>query len=162
MNEAEVVIQGRLLPGMDRANAAPNYNRETIWSRLRQEHPELRLEEWEAAHLWGPGFGDEAAAGMMLAPKEVNQEHQNRGIEGFLRDLRDEAAAMGWEVHIRAVARSHPRSFAGGMGDSLLQSVQYDVEVARPGEAPRPRAQASFSVGLPPRGKVSGLSVTWL
>ena len=158
-NEVETVIEGRLLEGMDR-DTAPNYNREKIWSTLRKLHPELKLAEWEAAHLWGPGFGDEAAAGMMLAPKEVNQVWQNRGVEQFLRELRGIAAAEGWEIHVRAVARSHARTFAGGMGDSLMQSVQYDFSVGRPGGPKQPFGQVSFSVGTPPGGVVSEPVVT--
>jgi Bacterial toxin 4 len=126
-----------------------------VWADLRALHPELKLTDWEAAHLWGPGFGDEAAAGMMLAPKDVNQVWQNRGVEKFLRELRGMAGDQGLIVRVRAVARSHPRTFAGGMGDSLLQSVQYDFTVEAPGQSPRPYGQVSFSVGTPPGGVVS-------
>ena len=83
-NEVETVIEGRLLPGMNR-DTAPNYNAETLWATLRATHPELQLGDWQAAHLWGPGFGDEAAAGMMLAPNDVNQIWQNQKVESFLR-----------------------------------------------------------------------------
>ena len=153
-NETETVITGRLIAGMDRTTA-PNYNREALWARLRAEHPALKLTDWEAAHLWGPGFGDEAAAGMMLAPKEVNQVWQNQKAETFLRELRELAADGGYEVHVRAVARSHPREFAGGAGDALMQSVQYDFSVSTPGGAKTPFGQITFEVGLPPGGVVS-------
>ena len=166
-NEDEVVVTGRLLEGMDRKNMAPNYNRNKVWSKLRKEHPDLKLDTWEAAHLWGPGWGDEVAAGMMLAPEEVNQVWQNQKAEQFLRDLRDMAADHGLEVHVKAVARSQVRTFEGGVGDALLQSVEYEFSLAPPGETvqfspggrPRlpgkPFGHVSFSVGTPPAGKVS-------
>jgi hypothetical protein len=160
MNEVETTIEGRLLPGMNRPTA-PNYNRDAVWASLKAAHPELRLGDWQAAHLWGPGFGDEAAAGMMLAPEFVNQEVQNRNLEDFVRELRDIAGQQGWEVWIKATARSHPRDFAGGMGDSLMQSVTYDVSVANPGGERVPFAQMSFSVDPPPGGRVSAPKVTW-
>ncbi len=109
---------------------------------------------------------------MMLAPEEVNQVWQNQKAEQFIRDLRDIAAQRGLEVHVRAVARSHVRTFAGGAGDSFLQSVQYDFSLAEPGAtvevspAGKPRlpgkpfGQVSFEVGPPPRGKVSDPTVT--
>lgn len=166
-NEDEVVVAGRLLKGMDRKNDAPNYNRQKVWSRLRKEHSELKLDTWEAAHLSGPGWGDEAAAGMMLAPEEVNQVWQNQKAEEFLRDLRDIAADKGLEVHYKAVARSQERTFAGGLGDALLQSVEYEFNLSAPGESVQfttagrvrlpgtPFGKISFSVGLPPGGRVS-------
>lgn len=43
---------------------------------------------WELAHLWPPRFGDEAAAGIMAAPAEMNQAFQNHGIEPWLQQLR--------------------------------------------------------------------------
>lgn len=55
---------------------------------------------YQRAHLVGPGFGGEAVAGLMLAPHGVNQLVQNKGIEKVLRD----AAALGGEVHVKAVA----------------------------------------------------------
>jgi hypothetical protein len=146
---------------------APNYNRQAVWRNLRKLHPELKIDTWQAAHLWGPGFGDEAAAGMMLAPDEVNLIWQNQKAEQFLRELRDIAAQQGLEVHVRAAARSHPRDFAGGAGDALMQSVQYDFSLAEPGATPtftaagrvrlpgEPFGQITFSVGRPPGGKAS-------
>ena len=161
-NETEVVIEGRLQTGMDRRRStpgrprAPNYNRQELWAILREEHPDLQLDTWEAAHLWGPGFGDEAAAGMMLAPRDVNQVWQNRGVEQFLRRLRKDAADLGLEVRVRAAARSQPRSFAGGLGDSLLQEAEYEFSVGEPGkpDTQKPYGHVSFSVDLPPGGKV--------
>lgn len=89
-------------------NRAPNYNAE--WSRTdlagdiadrlvkrkgldaaaARAEAVAFSENYEAAHLWGPGFGDEAAAGMLWAPKDVNQNLQNGFAEKFARDLQRE------------------------------------------------------------------------
>ena len=45
--------------------------------------------DWQRLHLWGPGFGDEAAAGMMWGPREVNHVWQNESVETYIRAARD-------------------------------------------------------------------------
>src|SRR5262249_30786024 len=85
LDQTAVVIEGRLREPLDRdAPTTPNFNRERFWGALRGEH---NLTGWQAAHLWGPGFGDEAAEGMLLAPPEVNLVWQNANVERLLRRL---------------------------------------------------------------------------
>jgi hypothetical protein len=77
-----VKITGKLQEGLYRGAGkapagkikAPNFNR----SGKLISNKEAGLDSnWENLHLWGPGFGDEAAAGMMKGPKKVNQWYQN-------------------------------------------------------------------------------------
>ncbi len=160
-NSQTVTITGEILPAMDRLRA-PNYNNEEMWRVLRENH---NLPDYQAAHLAGPGFGDEAAAGMMLAPSEVNLVLQNGRAERFLRqDLPALAEAasrrLGRRVSIRyvAVATSHPGTVAGG---AALKEVEYTFSaVMDGGEVTLGRIE--FSVGLPPAGKVSEVNVTRL
>ena len=112
----EVSIEGILLPPLYRGSGTPKQgqikapsfndifvkkqNMADLWSRL----PGLQL--YQIAHLWGPGFGDEAAAGMMWAPRDMNLDTQNSGIEKFLRDYSRDAAHLGMGVFLKATAVS--------------------------------------------------------
>ena len=96
-----VKIQGELQEGLSAGKTkAPNYNRSGKFITNREAGLNS---DWENTHLWGPGFGDEAAAGMMKAPKPVNQWYQNEGIEGWMRDLR-KIAGPGAKVEVEATA----------------------------------------------------------
>jgi hypothetical protein len=95
----------------------------------------------------------------MLAPKEVNQVWQNRGVEKLIRELRELPAKKGAEVHLRAVATSQKRTLAGGAGDSFLSHVQYEFRVVKPGGKPTTAAHISFSGGPPPKGRVYDVKV---
>ena len=157
-NSQTVTITGEIRPALNRA-AAPNYNTEKMWRILRQEHG---LPDYQGAHLWGPGFGDEAAAGIMLAPRDVNLIWQSGRAEKFLReDLPDMAQAASRHfgrpvaIRLRAVATSHPGTVAGG---AALKEVQYTFSIAADGQEVV-LGRVGFSVGLPPRGKVSEVKV---
>ena len=106
-----------------------------MWRILRQEHG---LPDYQGAHLWGPGFGDEAAAEIMLAPRDVNLIWQSGRAEKFLReDLPDMAQAASRHFgspsrsRLRAVAPSHPGTVAGG---AALKEVQYTFSIAADGQ----------------------------
>jgi Bacterial toxin 4 len=152
--EEEVTIDGYLAEGIkNRSVNAPNYNQDPIWGQLRDAYG---LEGWQAAHLWGPGFGDEAAAGMYLAPEAANQLWQNHGVETFLRRLRNRAAQDGAVIRVRATARSYDATVAGGR---TLQDVRYEFSAFTPhGEIKLGRVE--LSVGKPPAGRVSDPKVT--
>ena len=122
-NCENVLIEGWLGPSIkNRPKAAPNFNKDRQWRCLREEYPELS--GYEAAHLWGPGFGDEAAAGIFLAPKNLNRDWQNAGIERFLREVRDLATGTNTRIWLVAKAVSHPRNIYGG---ALLDHAEYEA-----------------------------------
>jgi hypothetical protein len=155
LNETVVEIEGKLqTPIFERAINAPNYNLEKQWGYLRLEHD---LRGWQAAHLWGPGFGDEAAEGIMLAPREANLVWQNAKIEKFLRDMHRRAFAEGAEIQVRAVARSHPRTVSGG---AMLQEAEYTFFITKHGATPKKMGRFSFLVDPPPGGTVHEPSLT--
>ena len=155
-NENVVVIEGRLLqPIKGRAKNAPNYNREPEWTVLREEHG---LQGWEAAHLWGPGFGDEAAAGIFLAHRSINQIWQNQGVEEYLRQLRRLAARRGGVIRVRATATSYERTAYGG---AALKDVKYEFSIVTRGNA-KQLGKVEVSAGRPPRGEVTEPKVTKL
>jgi hypothetical protein len=149
-----VIIEGELRPPLVRATA-PNYNDEAVWATLRDLYPDTA--GYQAAHLWGPGFGDEAAAGMMLAPSEVNLVWQNGWAEKWLReDLQDAAAQVSQHIghpvtiRVRAVATSHPADLAGG---AVLKHVEYTFSAEAAGTRVK-LGKIEFSVDLPPHGTV--------
>jgi len=141
-------------PGRHPPRQRPNYNREGHWRDIRDE---LGVPNYEAAHLWGPGFGDEAAAGMMLAPPEVNQVWQSQGAERFLRELGAEARAAGGEVRVTATATSHGSDVRGG--DALLAEVNYRFSVVDGAGNMVDAKHVSVSVDPPPSGRVHGVEV---
>jgi hypothetical protein len=154
-NENVVVIEGRLLQGIKgRAKNAPNYNRDPEWSILREEHD---LEGWQAAHLWGPGFGDEAAAGMFLTNFDMNQIWQNAGVEGFLRQMRRLAAKRGTIVRLRATATSYERTAHGGVA---LKDVKYEFSTVTGGKV-KQLGKVEIHADPPPGGTVHEPKVTW-
>ncbi|MCZ6855811.1 MAG: polymorphic toxin type 4 domain-containing protein [Gammaproteobacteria bacterium] len=119
------IVVGRLLPGTHRRNfqgSARYFQRGELGLGL----------EWELAHLWAPRFGDEAAAGIMWAPKEMNQTFQNHAVEPWITDLRDSAPPRS--VEITAVATSWDNdvlasryNWSGFKGVEFLKQVTYEV-----------------------------------
>ena len=138
-------------PGRTRA---PNFNSRAPYSRNRNlTEPIFRFlqsrgvpnareiavqfaEHYEAAHLWGPGLGDEAAAGIMFAPKFVNQELQNRFYEKAIRDLYSEATNRGGTVSVVARAKAFPPSVVRAAnlpaGIPFLESMTYEITLSLP------------------------------
>ncbi|NUU19477.1 hypothetical protein HP550_19690 [Cellulomonas humilata] len=154
--EKAVTIEGRVLPSIENRNVnAPNFNKtsEKSGSLFTAKELGLKASDWEWAHLWGPGFGDEAAAGLMLAPRQVNQFAQNRGVEGYIRDLAKRVRAEGGEVHVRATATSWgnptPSGWVPPKGVDFLQTAEYRVTITRPGQDPL-EALVKIDVDEPP------------
>jgi hypothetical protein len=119
------IVVGYLLPATRRRN---------FQGRARYfQRGELGLDaRWELAHLWAPRFGDEAAAGIMWAPTEMNQTFQNHIVEPWITRLRGHAPPRS--VEITAVATSWSGDFlsarygwSGFKGAEFLKRVTYEV-----------------------------------
>lgn len=157
---AEISIDMTLEPGaMTRKAAtaaatgaarAPNFNAQ---ARSRAGGlAAMGLRALERLHLVGPGFGDEAVAGMMLGPKSINQIWQNgellrsngktfrTGIEGFLREMAVDAKRHGGSVQVRATAESWGPSELGGFknpsGEPVFKRASYRFTYAGPDGKP--------------------------
>lgn len=158
-----VKIKGKLKDSLYRGKGkppvgktkAPNYNRSRKFVSNRQAGLDSN---WENAHLWGPGFGDEAAAGMMKAPRAVNQWYQNEGIEGWARDLRkaaDELAKVGGkaaEVEIEATALAwdlHGNSWQPKTQVDFLKRAEYRVKLTTP-QGQKATVTVTIDVPRPP------------
>jgi hypothetical protein len=138
---------------------APGFER-----RLRLPS-EVGLPTYQRAHLWGPGFGDEARLGIMYAPEAVNQAWQNRGVEQAIRDLSALVRQFpGAELRVRAAAHSYPLAdlppalrSALRSGEDVLQSVTYRFQAVAPNGRVLEEWRVDIDVGLPPRGRVEVL-----
>jgi len=87
-------------------------------------------EDWELAHLWAPRFGDEAGAGIMWAPIEMNQTYQNHLLESWLDCLRQ--AAPG-KVKLKAIAISWKGAYLNmyyGWNDQALRGADFLKQVS--------------------------------
>jgi hypothetical protein len=122
----------------------------------------LSGDDWHRLHLWGPGFGDEAAAGMFWGPKRVNLEWQNESIETYIRGLGELAAQRGGRVRVRARAVAWERPTPGGfnppMGENFLKKVNYDISLIRPGEPPT-TITVNLQLAEPPSPAVRSFTV---
>ena len=164
--ELTVKIEGVLLPDRLTRNPAnvggnttlaPSFNAAGPSNQFRFEEMEIRGPKGEPvtmqrAHLWGPGFGDEAAAGMFLAPSKVNLEWQNQMAERYLRDLATRAGAKGGFVRLEATATSWGKDVSlsvGRTGEKFLKQVQYKIELHMPGKKVR-TATVTLNVPKPP------------
>lgn len=110
---------------------APNFNssyRSKCLSdgEVAKRYPNILL--FEMSHLWGPGFGDEAFAGMMWAPTEVNQFLLSRGIEGRIRELYEDTK-HGATVEIVASVQSWNEE---NMIAEFAKAIDYRVTVDGP------------------------------
>jgi hypothetical protein len=147
------VIEGEILSSIPRERA-PNFQ-----SRV----PSARgsgLPGYERAHLWGPGFGDEAADGIMYAPRGVNQFLQNLGIEGVIRQTARQARALGGKVWVTARAEAHPRGTRGlpDVPGDVLKRIEYTVEVEVPGRGRQPAYTVAIDVDPTGRPTISAPS----
>jgi hypothetical protein len=119
------IVVGHLLPATHRRNFQGS-------SRYFQRS-ELGLSPaWELAHLWAPRFGDEAAAGIMWAPQELNQTFQNHVVEPWITSLRDAAPPSSVEITAIAVSWNNDLlasqfNWSGYMGAEFLKEVSYEV-----------------------------------
>jgi Bacterial toxin 4 len=85
------------------------------------------LADYHRAHLVGPGFGGELYEGMMLAPRSVNLELQNKGVETFIRTSR--SAGLDVTLEVRAVGRRLEIPLEDGSIETIdiLREVHYTI-----------------------------------
>jgi putative RNase toxin 4 of polymorphic toxin system len=115
---------------------------------------EIGLANYQIAHLWGPGLGDEARDGMMYAPREVNLAVQAR-VESVLRSLHRMASAQGGTVEVTAGATSYPR--LAWHGHEILKEASYRFSVRFPDGTSSPTTEVRISV--PPPGSSDPVTV---
>jgi hypothetical protein len=84
------------------------------------------LPDYQRAHAWGPGFGDEVADGMMLVHRNVNLKLQNRGVEDAIRRLHQIAEEHGGALLVSVIVTSHPRTPGGPL---LLKTASYRISL---------------------------------
>lgn len=163
----EYLIQGEVLSR--RLYNAPRYNE---WTRAfpdaskiaKTYDPDgsLGFKDYVKAHLWGPGFGDEAAAGIMYTPAMVNR-FQNQTIEEAIREVKRMASRINGKLYLEAMARSHPQ------GDSaptalqrrykILAEVSYVFRIVAPSGETAEVYPVGFSVKPPPSGEIYDINV---
>jgi hypothetical protein len=100
---------------------------------------------YQRAHSQGPGLGVESGEAIRLAPEFVNQALQNRGIEQFLRDLRDIVLQEGDAIHMTTSTETIPNTLR-------LKSIEYQIEIRR-GDSVIPVGDVSIEVEMNGRSR---------
>lgn len=154
-----VTIEGELKDPIPREQA-PNYNASN--KLFDPEGPGLDPKQWQKSHAVGPGFGDEAAAGLMEAPEEMNQLFQNRGVEGWMRDLHQSVKAAGGKVTYKVSVVPWKFPTPGGWsptsGAEFLRIAEYRVNVEIPGR-PSQSITIAIETAPPPVAKVANVTI---
>jgi hypothetical protein len=75
--------------------------------------------KYERAHSFGQGFGWESPYALRYAPRKVNQEFQNRGIEGYIRAI-NKALPSGQKLIVETETTTIPLT-------NRLQSIKYEA-----------------------------------
>ena len=118
--------------------------------------------DWQRLHLWGPGFGDEAAAGIMWGPRSVNLVWQNDSIESYIRQLAEQARMRGGRTRVRATAISWenptPSGWSAPQGEHFLKQANYEITLVRPGQ-PDQTIRVTIEVAEPPATTITGFSI---
>lgn len=103
---------------------------------------------YHLAHTWGPGgTGNEAAAGIYLAPTTANLSFHS-SVEDWLQDLHATRGPGGW-VELTTVTTTHPAAAWNGTGANLMASTTYEVTVCRAGGVIETYPPVSVDIGLP-------------
>ena len=139
----EVEITGEILPGRQEQRTGMesagffSYDDLEDQGKLRQTIDGDPNKRWERLHLWGPGFGDEAAAGIYLGPRAINQDDQNRGIEKLIRHLgklvlplRDHGYRLFCTAHVQTWPEPSPNGF---LVERVFRRVEYEISLITPG-----------------------------
>ena len=128
MHDRAIVIISRVGPGRGRLG----------YERAMLRGIEVGLIGWERAHSQGQGTGHESSFGILYAPREVNQEFQNRGIEQHIRDLFQQIDS-NVELILATETVAHP-------GTSRLQSITYRIDAVAPNGTQTRLAEARIDV----------------
>jgi hypothetical protein len=130
-----VTIRGEILDRLPRL-IAPNFNQNMPALGTLPAAVQTYVQGYRWAHLWGPGFGDEAIQGLMLASFQVNNRLQSRGpmrgVEQAIARLGRYVRAAGGHVYLEAEAVSYsdpPPGVPGPIGVPLLRKVDYQILV---------------------------------
>jgi len=91
------------------------------FSRGEMELDEFTRSTLERAHSQGAGTGFEAQYAIPYAPRIVNQDLQNTGIEMFLRELRKEHPEATF--HLVTNTKVHPNS-------RRLSQIEYRIDIS--------------------------------
>lgn len=133
--EVTAGVVGQLAPGMNR-RTAPNFNRTMTPVGALPVAVAHFVQGYRWAHLYGPGFGDEAHTGLMLASQHVNNELQSRGrvygIEGYARQIRQLVTRLGGRVGVEVVGtsfRDPPPGVPQPITQPLLREVTYTFHI---------------------------------
>jgi hypothetical protein len=89
------------------------------------------LKGWHRAHSQGQGTGSESPHGIFYAPPEVNLAYQNSGIEARIREI-FRITPPEYELTLTTVTKPHPG--AEGKPSQRLASIEYKIEISKPGE----------------------------
>jgi hypothetical protein len=136
-NQVQVTIDGEIKPQIDRMG---------FEDKLPSpgQIDDLRGLDYDRAHLWGRQFGDEAAEGVMYAPKKFNTGLQ-KTLEAQIRELR-RGLRPGERLVLRARATSYPRTQYGG---ATLNKVEYDFAFVDAAGTARDRVGLVFEIEPP-------------
>jgi hypothetical protein len=152
-NRNKTTIEGTIKePIANRKQDAPNFNE----SKYYPSASAVGLPGYHKAHLFGPGFGDEAYDGITYAPADFNLKWQNSGIEQEIRDLVEAAKPSGATIHLKTEVVTHPRDVAGG---NALATVDYEVTVILPNGDQKGLLRVHLEVDPPPSGRVHDVKV---
>lgn len=163
-----VTIEGVILPGRltrrkkdvtATRRRAPDFNRSDKLFSVKEAGLD---KNWQRLHLWGPGFGDEAAAGMMWGPRKINLDWQNESIESYIRDLAILTERYGGRTRLKATAISWenptPSGWKAPQGENFLKRAEYVITLERPNQ-PDTTIRITLDITEPPKPGVAGFDI---
>jgi Bacterial toxin 4 len=148
-----IIVEGNVLQNLGRRGG---FEKKLITGKL------LGLKDYERAHLWGPRLGDEAAAGIWLAPESVNIGAQAR-VEGTLEAFAVKARQAGGELRLKVTGKSFATDElpANLRAHDFLSEITYDFVQDIPGKPPF-HGTITISIGAPPNGRIELLGAASL
>jgi len=117
------------------------------------------LRGYQRAHLIGPGFGGELYEGLMLAPEKMNLEAQNKGVEAYVRALRDARFDVSVDVHASGRRLVVDLAEGGVEHVDVLTRVEYEITRTLD-DGPSRTDRVVIEVGPPPNGEVRVIEST--